>query len=106
MRRSIAGFLALVASGDHDKLLRELTIEKMEPPAPAGTAELLAGWSCSRDRARPGKSFGYTVHQGIQVPASAPVCGRRRQTCRSGAPWRERDRWTGKISIRRWRRMT
>jgi aromatic ring-opening dioxygenase catalytic subunit (LigB family) len=57
-------FLSLVASGDHEKLLRELTIEKMEAAGSGGTAELLA-WVVVLGAIgpRPGKSFGYTVHK-------------------------------------------
>jgi protocatechuate 4,5-dioxygenase beta chain len=35
-------FLALLASGDHDRLLRECTLERMEAAGSGGTAELLA----------------------------------------------------------------
>ena len=57
-------FLSLVASGDHEKLLRELTIEKMEAAGSGGTAELLA-WVVVLGAIgpKPGKSFGYTVHK-------------------------------------------
>jgi aromatic ring-opening dioxygenase catalytic subunit (LigB family) len=57
-------FLSLVASGDHEKLLRELTIEKMEAAGSGGTAELLA-WVVVLGAIgpKPGKSFGYAVHK-------------------------------------------
>ena len=57
-------FLSLVASGDHEKLLRELTVEKMEAAGSGGTAELLA-WVVVLGAIgpRPGKSFGYAVHK-------------------------------------------
>jgi aromatic ring-opening dioxygenase catalytic subunit (LigB family) len=57
-------FLDLVASGDHEKLLNELTLEKMEAAGSGGTAELLA-WVVVLGAigSKPGKSFGYTVHK-------------------------------------------
>jgi aromatic ring-opening dioxygenase catalytic subunit (LigB family) len=57
-------FLDLVASGDHEKLLKELTLEKMEAAGSGGTAELLS-WVVVLGAIgpRPGKSFGYTVHK-------------------------------------------
>jgi aromatic ring-opening dioxygenase catalytic subunit (LigB family) len=57
-------FLDLVASGDHERLLDELTLEKMEAAGSGGTAELLA-WVVVLGAigSKPGKSFGYTVHK-------------------------------------------
>jgi aromatic ring-opening dioxygenase catalytic subunit (LigB family) len=57
-------FLDLVASGDHEKLLNELTLEKMEAAGSGGTAELLS-WVVVLGAigSKPGKSFGYTVHK-------------------------------------------
>ncbi|MBR1221603.1 hypothetical protein JQ557_26625 [Bradyrhizobium sp. U87765 SZCCT0131] len=65
-------FLDLVASGDHDKLLRELTLERMEAAGSGGTAELLA-WVVVLGAigSKPGKSFGYTVHKDFKCGVGA-----------------------------------
>lgn len=65
-------FLNLVASGDHDKLLRELTLERMEAAGSGGTAELLA-WVVVLGAigSKPGKSFGYTVHKDFKCGVGA-----------------------------------
>jgi aromatic ring-opening dioxygenase catalytic subunit (LigB family) len=57
-------FLDLAASGDHQKLLKELTLEKMEAAGSGGTSELLS-WVVvlGATGSRPGRSFGYTVHR-------------------------------------------
>jgi aromatic ring-opening dioxygenase catalytic subunit (LigB family) len=54
-------FLDLCCSGDHQRLLRELTIEKMEASGSGGTAELLA-WVVIQGAIgeKKGHSFGYT----------------------------------------------
>lgn len=56
-------FLELCQSGDHERLLRELTIERMEAAGIGGTSELLA-WVVVLGAIGPrkGNSFGYTVH--------------------------------------------
>lgn len=65
-------FLDLVASGDHDRLLRELTLEKMEAAGSSGTAELLA-WVVVLGAIgpRPGKSFGYAAHREFKCGVGA-----------------------------------
>ena len=65
-------FLDLVASGDHGKLLRELTLEKMEAAGSGGTAELLS-WVVVLGAigSKPGKSFGYTVHRDFKCGVGA-----------------------------------
>ena len=65
-------FLELVASGDHQKLLRELTLEKMEAAGSGGTAELLS-WVVVLGAigSKPGKSFGYTVHRDFKCGVGA-----------------------------------
>src|SRR5215813_5343008 len=65
-------FLDLAASGDHERLLKELTIEKMEAAGSGGTAELLA-WVVVLGAigSKPGKSFGYTVHKDFKCGVGA-----------------------------------
>lgn len=65
-------FLDLVASGDHGKLLKELTLEKMEAAGSGGTSELLS-WVVVLGAigSRPGKSFGYTVHRDFKCGVGA-----------------------------------
>jgi aromatic ring-opening dioxygenase catalytic subunit (LigB family) len=65
-------FLDLVASGDHEKMLKELTLEKMEAAGSGGTAELLA-WVVVLGAIgpKPGKSFGYTVHKDFKCGVGA-----------------------------------
>lgn len=65
-------FLDLVASGDHEKLLRELTMERMEAAGSGGTAELLA-WVVVLGAIgpRPGESLGYTVHREFKAGVGA-----------------------------------
>ncbi|TXL78823.1 hypothetical protein FHP25_07460 [Vineibacter terrae] len=65
-------FLDLVASGDHDRLLRELTLEKMEAAGSGGTAELLA-WVVVLGAIgpRPGRSFGYAAHKDFKCGVGA-----------------------------------
>jgi len=56
-------FLDLCAAGDHARLLRELTIERMEAAGSGGTAELLS-WVVVLGAIGecPGTSSGYAVH--------------------------------------------
>lgn len=56
-------FLELVASGDHERLLRELTIERMERSGSGGTSELLA-WVVVMGAIGPckGVQSGYALH--------------------------------------------
>lgn len=65
-------FLDLVASGDHGKLLKELTLEKMEAAGSGGTSELLS-WVVVLGAigSKPGKSFGYTVHRDFKCGVGA-----------------------------------
>ncbi|SEN82420.1 protocatechuate 4,5-dioxygenase, beta chain [Rhodospirillales bacterium URHD0017] len=65
-------FLDLVASGDHARLLKELTLEKMEAAGSGGTSELLS-WVVVLGAigSRPGKSFGYTVHRDFKCGVGA-----------------------------------
>jgi aromatic ring-opening dioxygenase catalytic subunit (LigB family) len=65
-------FLELAASGDHERLLNELTLEKMEAAGSGGTAELLA-WVVVLGAigSRPGKSFGYTVYKDFKCGVGA-----------------------------------
>jgi len=65
-------FLELAASGDHERLLNELTLEKMEAAGSGGTAELLA-WVVVLGAigSKPGKSFGYTVHKDFKCGVGA-----------------------------------
>ncbi|MBY0322026.1 MAG: hypothetical protein K2X72_25090 [Reyranella sp.] len=65
-------FLDLVASGDHDRLLRELTLEKMEAAGSGGTSELLS-WVVVLGAigSKPGRNFGYTVHRDFKCGVGA-----------------------------------
>jgi aromatic ring-opening dioxygenase catalytic subunit (LigB family) len=65
-------FLDLVASGDHEKLLKELTLEKMEAAGSGGTSELLS-WVVVLGAigSRPGRNFGYTVHRDFKCGVGA-----------------------------------
>src|SRR5262249_52674999 len=65
-------FLDLVASGDHDKLLKELTLERMEAAGSGGTSEVLS-WVVVLGAigSKPGRSFGYTVHRDFKCGVGA-----------------------------------
>ena len=65
-------FLDLVASGDHQKLLKELTLEEMEAAGSGGTSELLS-WVVVLGAigSKPGKNFGYTVHRDFKCGVGA-----------------------------------
>ena len=65
-------FLDLVASGDHEKLLKELTLEKMEAAGSGGTSELLS-WVVVLGAigSKPGRNFGYTVHRDFKCGVGA-----------------------------------
>lgn len=65
-------FLDLVASGDHDRLLKELTLEKMEAAGSGGTSELLS-WVVVLGAigSKPGRNFGYTVHRDFKCGVGA-----------------------------------
>jgi aromatic ring-opening dioxygenase catalytic subunit (LigB family) len=60
-------FLDLCCSGDHEHLLRELTVERMEASGSGGTAELLA-WVVIQGAIgrKKGRSFGYTGHRDLR----------------------------------------
>jgi aromatic ring-opening dioxygenase catalytic subunit (LigB family) len=54
-------FLDLCVKGDHDALLREMTVERMEAAGIGGTAEVLSWFPVmAAIGERPGRSFGYT----------------------------------------------
>ena len=65
-------FLDLVASGDHETLLNELTLERMEAAGSGGTVELLA-WVVVLGAIgpKPGKDFGYTAHKDFKCGVGA-----------------------------------
>ncbi|WP_029041540.1 DODA-type extradiol aromatic ring-opening family dioxygenase [Cucumibacter marinus] len=65
-------FLEASASGDHEKLLSELTIERMEKAGVGGTTELLA-WIVVLGAIGPhrGESFGYVVHKDFKCGVGA-----------------------------------
>jgi aromatic ring-opening dioxygenase catalytic subunit (LigB family) len=60
-------FLELCESGDHARLLRELSFERMEEAGAGGTCELLA-WVVIMGAigACRGRSFGYAAHTGFR----------------------------------------
>jgi aromatic ring-opening dioxygenase catalytic subunit (LigB family) len=54
-------FLELCTAGDHEALLREITVERMEEAGTGGTAELLSWFPVmAAIGERKGRSFGYT----------------------------------------------
>lgn len=54
-------FLALCEAGDHERLLREMTVERMEAAGVGGTAEVLSWFPVMAAIGElPGRSFGYT----------------------------------------------
>jgi aromatic ring-opening dioxygenase catalytic subunit (LigB family) len=54
-------FLDLCVKGNHDALLREITVDRMEAAGVGGTAELLSWFPVmAAIGERPGRSFGYT----------------------------------------------
>ena len=54
-------FLDLCVKGDHDALLQEMTVERMEAAGVGGTAEVLSWFPVmAAIGERPGRSFGYT----------------------------------------------
>ncbi len=57
-------FLDLSTSGDHQKMLKELTFDKMEAAGSGGTCELFA-WVVIMGAIgeHPGRSFGYAIHR-------------------------------------------
>ena len=56
-------FLDLCARGDHERLLREMTVERMDESGAGGTCELLAWFVVlGAIGKRPGVCLGYTVH--------------------------------------------
>ena len=57
-------FLDLCALGDHDRLLKEMTIERMDQSGNGGTAELLAWFVVMGATGKlAGESLGYVVHR-------------------------------------------
>ncbi len=65
-------FLWLAAEGNHPRLLRELTMERMERAGSGGTCEVLS-WVVVLGAIgeRPGHSFGYTGHPGFRCGIGA-----------------------------------
>jgi len=56
-------FLDLCARGDHERLLEEMTVERMDESGAGGTCELLAWFVVlGAIGKRPGECLGYTVH--------------------------------------------
>jgi hypothetical protein len=73
-------FLELAASGDHERMLRELTFERMEASGSGGTVELFA-WVVIMGAigARPGRSFGYAIHRDFRCGFGAVIWDLSRQ---------------------------
>ncbi len=67
-------FLELVSSGDHERLLRELTLERMEQSGAGGTAELLA-WVVVMGATGPlrGTDLGYAIHADFKCGIGAVI---------------------------------
>jgi aromatic ring-opening dioxygenase catalytic subunit (LigB family) len=65
-------FLDLMASGEHRRMLQELTVEKMEAAGSGGTSELLS-WVVVLGAIgeRHGHSFGYTIHKDFRCGIGA-----------------------------------
>jgi aromatic ring-opening dioxygenase catalytic subunit (LigB family) len=67
-------FLDLVASGDHDKMLRELTFDRMEQSGSGGTIELYAWVVIMGAIGRcTGRSFGYAGHRDFRCGFGAVI---------------------------------
>ena len=67
-------FLELTASGDHERMLRELTLERMDASGAGGTSELLA-WVVVMGAIGPrrGRSLGYAVHREFKCGIGAVI---------------------------------
>lgn len=67
-------FLELAASGDHQRMLRELTFERLEAAGSGGTVELYA-WVVVMGATgpRPGRSFGYAGHRDFRCGFGAVI---------------------------------
>jgi aromatic ring-opening dioxygenase catalytic subunit (LigB family) len=67
-------FLELAASGDHERVLRELTFDRMEASGSGGTVELFA-WVVIMGATgpRPGRSFGYAGHRDFRCGFGAVI---------------------------------
>ena len=67
-----AWFLDLCTAGDHERLLNEVTVERMEQSGSGGTVELLAWFVVlGAIGKRPGHGFGYTAHQNFKCGVGA-----------------------------------
>lgn len=79
-------FLKLVASGDHETLLNELTLERMEAAGSGGTAELLS-WIVVLGAIgpKPGRDFGYTVHRDFKAGVGGVLWDMEPNTRRTAA---------------------
>jgi hypothetical protein len=67
-------FLELAASGDHERMLRELTFDRMEAAGSGGTVELFA-WVVIMGVIGPrrGRSFGYAGHSDFRCGFGAVI---------------------------------
>lgn len=67
-------FLDLAASGDHDRVLKELTFERMEASGSGGTVELFS-WVVIMGATGPckGRSFGYAIHRDFRCGFGAVI---------------------------------
>lgn len=67
-------FLELMASGDHDRLLRELTLARMEDAGSGGTLEVLS-WVVAAGAAGPryGEQTDYALHSNFKCGVGAVI---------------------------------
>lgn len=77
-------FLDLAASGDHDRVLKELTFERMEASGSGGTIELFS-WVVIMGATGPckGRSFGYAIHRDFRCGFGAVIWDLKPQTAQS-----------------------
>ena len=77
-------FLDLAASGDHDRVLKELTFERMEASGSGGTIELFS-WVVIMGATGPckGRSFGYAIHRDFRCGFGAVIWDPKPQTAQA-----------------------
>jgi aromatic ring-opening dioxygenase catalytic subunit (LigB family) len=77
-------FLDLAASGDHDRVLKELTFERMEASGSGGTIELFS-WVVIMGATGPckGRSFGYAIHRDFRCGFGAVIWDLKPQTAQA-----------------------
>jgi len=77
-------FLDLASSGDHERMLKELTFDRMEASGLGGTVELFA-WVVIMGAIGPrrGHSFGYAIHRDFRCGFGAVIWDLEKQASES-----------------------